>query len=294
MKSHPANNDPVFFFYLAQWLARALARRPIALSPFDKAPASPLDPGELDSFERLIDGLSQCEQKYDIRRAKLLRLSKLLINRQSPHEYKYHILEAFERELFGLLTDPQSQDEDKYRILEKYLTLEALEWDLHEYLIDPKSRDEDKYLFLEALDWDLYEAPVDAQSNYKHECAILSHASEVAYLSAPALAAFTPALIETCARYGEQAGEIADFLAVFYVGVRSNGYDGLRYADTLESLLPDGAIRYVYLFLLGWEKFYYPFDPTVTHGRDIRALYLAVQDRPRTVKNRSAREPDPW
>lgn len=263
MKSHPANNDPVFFFYLAQWLARALARRPIVLSPFDKAPASPLDPGELDSFERLLDGLSQCEQKYDILRANRLSLSKHLINRQSPHEDRYRILEALERELF-------------------------------EHLIDPQSRDEDKYRILKALEWDLFDAPVDAQSEYKDECAILSHASEVAYLSAPALAAFTPALIGICARYGEQAGEIADFLAVFYVGVRSNGYDGLRYAETLESLLPDGAIRYVYLFLLGWEKFVYRFDPSLTHGRDIRALYLAVQDRPRTVKNRRAREPGPW
>ncbi|MFT9093369.1 MAG: hypothetical protein ABF479_20585 [Gluconacetobacter sp.] len=147
---------------------------------------------------------------------------------------------------------------------------------------------------LDAVELDSFKRLIDALSQRDHGDDILRQASEIAYLSAPALAAFTPALIETCARYGEEAGEIADFLAIFYVGARCDGADGLRYAETLESLLPDGTIGYVYLFLLVWEKFIYRFDPTVTADRDIRALYVAVHERARNAKNGTERPRGPW
>ncbi|MBB2158370.1 hypothetical protein HLH33_19100 [Gluconacetobacter diazotrophicus] len=187
MNRAPAKRRSLFGL-LARRLERAQARRPIVLSRSDKEPTSHLDAGELDSFERLIDGLSQRGNEDDI----------------------------------------------------------------------------------------------------------LRQAAELAYLSAPALAAFTPALIETCGRYGEQAGEIADFLAIFYIGGRANGPDGLRYAETLEKLIPDDAIGYVYLFLMIWERLFYRFDPSLTHGRDIRALCHAVHERVRTANNRAERPRGPW
>lgn len=112
---------------------------------------------------------------------------------------------------------------------------------------------------------------------HAYERCILENATEIAFLSAPALVVFTPVLIRTCGRCGEKAGQIADMLAIFYVGLWDDDLESMMYQERIRSLLSAQAIYLVYRFLRAWQYLYYPFDESLLNGHDIVELILNIR-----------------